>query len=265
MNANTIHRLGSSTFRGWLPPLHWVFDVLQFRLETMTPIPSETPSETAEEKRGFLWTSMRQGMGLVVVTALVAGALPFGVNWIVAARAGAALPLVQLSRAIAGRTAPLAEAPFSLQVWAETARTIAGIHPWFPSWLAAGLSALGVWLNQPLQWLGFWLVYGLGILAVCKLLGATTTLQRFYAATSYAYPPLILFMLHPIPFLGVVAAIVAVVWSFILYVRIVHLITQLDMGRALLSVLLPGAVAILIGLVVVGALTVSVLRISMGM
>lgn len=270
MNANSINRLGSNAVRGWLPPLQWVIEVLQFRLDLVTPPSSETmnatisetSNESAEEKRGFLLTSMRQGMGLVIVTALVAGALPFWVNWIVAARAGTALPLVQLSRSIAQRTA---EAPFSLQVWTETARTIAGIHPWFPGWLAAGLSALGVWLNQPLNWLAFWLVYGLGILVICKLLGATTTLQRFYAATSYAYPPLILFMLRPIPFLGVVATIVAVVWSFILYVRIVHLVTQLDMGRSLLSVLLPGAVAALIGLVIVGAITVSLLRMSLGM
>lgn len=261
MSADSINRFSQNAIRQWFPPLRWVIDVLQFRLVTVTP----SRGDAADEPSGIALTSMRQGLGLVVVTALIAGVLPFWVNWIAAARAGTALPLVQLSRSIAARPTSLAEAPFSLQIWAETLHTIAGIHPFFPGWLAGGLSALGVWLNQPLNWLGFWLVYGLGILVVCKLFGATTTLQRFYAATSYAYPPLLLLILRPVPFLGAVATLVALLWTFILYVRLVHLVTQLDMVRALLSVLLPGAAALLVGLVIVGAFTVAVLRMTFGL
>ncbi len=36
-------------------------------------------------------------------------------------------------------------------------QTIAGLSPNAPGWLAAGLSALGVWVNQPLSWLTAWI------------------------------------------------------------------------------------------------------------
>lgn len=289
MSANLINTTDRQP-NGWLPPLQQVIDVLQFRLdavvgamrdqrEAVAPAAIDAPEMTSDPEllsanvdnppllsevivRSVApITSMRQGMGLVVVTALIAGALPFLFNWAIAARAGTALPLVQL----AGTMDQPADATSSLPwlAWEETLKSIAGLEPRLPGWLAAGLSALGVWINQPLTWLTYWLVYGLGILLVCKLLGATTTLQRFYAVTSYAYLPLLLTMLQPIPYLGPLAALVAIVWTFVLYVRIVQLLTGLNTGRAVLSVLLPGALGLLVALLAAGAFIISLVRMTM--
>ncbi len=269
---------------GWLPPFQQMSDVLQFRLDAVIGVLRDQPAavvvaaiddpeissddlnnlptpDVAAPKNVTLATSMRQGMGLVVVTALVAGLLPFLFNWAIAGQAGTALPLVQLTRTMDQPANASATTPW--QAWEETVKTIAGLEPRLPGWLAAGLSALGDWFNQPLNWLTYWLVYGLGILLVCKLLGATTTLQRFYAATSYAYLPLLLTILRPIPYLGPLAAFVAIVWAFVLYVRIVQLLTGLNTGRAVLSVLLPGALALLVAFLAVGAFIISLVRMTM--
>jgi hypothetical protein len=194
---------------------------------------------------------MRQGIGLVIITALVAGLLPFLVNWVVATQAGTALPFVRLAEAVQQQSERWAAAPIPFAVWGETTNTIAGLDPNAPGWLAALLSALGEWVNWPLRWLTFWLVYGLGILIVAKLLGAQTTLQRFYAATSYAYVPLLLTGLSPIPCLGVLAGLAAMLWAFAIYVHAVDVVTNFGVGKAVLSVILPGAVLLLLSLIVV--------------
>lgn len=258
------NRLNSQGNLGWLPPLQQIIHVLQFRPEAVIRAPAPQAEIANDGLTNLPPTSMRQGLGLVVLTALIAGLLPFIVNWTIAGRAGSALPLAQLARSPLLRAEQFTEAPLFLQPWVEAVRTIAGIQPWLPGWLAAGLSSLGVWLNQPLYWLNFWLVYGLGILIVGKLFGATTTLQNFYAATSYAYVPLILTILRPIPYLGALAVIVGLVWTFILYVRIVQLVTGLEFGPTVLSVLLPGALAALVALVTAGALVASFLRLGLG-
>ncbi len=271
---------------GWLPPFQQMIDVLQFRLDAVVGATrdqdgavnmaslADTHGASAEAeslpapsvataKRIATATSMRQGMGLVVAIALIAGLLPFLVNWVIAGRAGTALPLVQIAGTMDARAGASDSTLLPMQAWEETAKTIAGLPPRLPGWLAAGLSALGVWVNQPLNWLTYWLVYGLGILLVSKLLGATTTLQRFYAATSYAYLPLLLTSLQPIPYLGALATFVAVIWTIILYVRIVQLLTGLNAGHSVLSVLLPGALAMLVALLAVGALILSLVRMIM--
>src|SRR3954453_8639269 len=89
----------NSRLSDWLPPLRQVLAALQFRLEAVigatrkqeTSLPGETISHSA------VATSMRQGLGLVVSLALLAGLLPFLVNWVNAERAGTALPLAQLT------------------------------------------------------------------------------------------------------------------------------------------------------------------------
>ena len=276
---------------GWLPPFQQMIDVLQFRLDAvmgamrdqhtalvitsidepemtepeMTSVKldnSATPALATAQSTATA-TSMRQGMGLVVAMALIAGLLPFLVNWVIAGRTGTALPLVQIARTMDARPGASDSTPLPMQAWEETAKTIVGLPPRLPGWLAAGLSALGVWVNQPLNWLTYWLVYGLGILLVSKLLGATTTLQRFYAATSYAYLPLLLTILQPIPYLGALLTFVAVIWTIVLYVRIVQLLTGLNIGRSVLSVLLPGAVAMLVAFLAVSALILSLVRMIM--
>jgi hypothetical protein len=181
------------------------------------------------------------------------------VNWIAGIRAGTALPLARLADWLSERGASGAGAVLPLDVWMETAQRIAGLDPRLPGWLAALFSALGAWVNWPLNWLTFWLVYGLSVLLVTKLFGAPTTLQHFYAATSYAFVPLVLTAFAPIPCVGVLAGLVALFWAFVLYIHAVQVVTNVGVARAVICVVLPAAALLLFSLIVAGSLLVSVL------
>jgi hypothetical protein len=232
----------------WLPQRSQVVAAVQLRIDEVIG----QYGDERENEDSPATTSMRQGIGLIVVLGLLAGALPFFVNWLTALQAGTALPLAQLARSAGPAAAPNGFLP--IEVWRETVRTMAGIDPWLPGWLAAFLSALGVWITQPLNWLTVWLAYGLGVLVTSKCLGATTTLQRFYAATSYAFTPLLLTALSPIPCVGGLATLVGAAWFVVMYVHAVYLVSGLEMTRALLSVVLPVALAVPLGLVSLAAL-----------
>lgn len=227
------------TVSNWLPQRKQIINAVQLRIHEVIG----ATGDERENEPDYATTSMRQGLGLVVITALLAGVLPFFVNWLRATRAGAALPFVQLAQAVEEMRAGWSNLPLPFEIWRETAQTIAGLEPRAPGWLAAMLSAFGEWINWPLSWLTFWLVYGLGILLVAKMLGAQTTLQRFYAATSYAYAPLLLTGLSPIPCLGALALVMACLWALALYIHAVAVVTNLGVGKAALSVALPAVLA----------------------
>ncbi len=241
------------SFSQWLPQRSQIVAAVQLRIDEVIG----AYGDERENEASPATTSMRQGIGLIVVLGLLAGVLPFLVNWVIATQAGTALPLAQLARSTGSAAGSDGFLPF--EVWRETARAVAGLDPWLPGWLAALLSALGVWINQPLNWLTAWLVYGLSVLTTSKLLGATTTLQRFYAATSYAFTPLLLTGLAPIPYLGTLATLAAAIWFMVMYIHAVYLVSGLDMTRALLSMILPAALALLLGIVSLGALIGSML------
>jgi hypothetical protein len=240
----------------WLPGRDQIASAVQLRIH-------EVIGATGDERENEALpttTSMRQGIGLILVTGLLAGVLPFLVNWIVAAGAGTALPLAQLARQLAARNERWStNPPFGLDIWIETASTVAGLDPRLPGWLAALLSALGEWINWPLRWLTIWLVYGLVVLLVSRLWGATTTLQRFYAATSYAVAPLLLTALTPIPCLGALAGLVAGIWAGVVYVHAVQTVTGLSPGHAALSALLPAALFLSVGILMVGAALITMI------
>jgi hypothetical protein len=240
----------------WLPQTEQVRIALQLRVDEVIG----ATGDEAENEADLATTSMRQGLGLVVLLGLIAGALPFLVNWIQAARAGTTVPLLRLAQSAGEMSAAWGTLPLPLEAWSNTASTIAGLDPRLPGWLAALLSALGEWINWPLNWLALWLVYGLAVLTISKLFGAQATLQRFYAATAYAFTPLLLTALSPVPCLGALATLAGVIWLVVMYIHAVYAVTGLDMGRAILSVLLPAALAVLLGMVVLGATLFSLVR-----
>lgn len=223
----------------WLPSIQQMRSAL--RLDLVTAI----DGDAAEQARlgNCPATTMREGMGLIALAGLAAGFIPFLVNWFLAARWGTVAPFVGVSRDISliitggwGFVGPVG--------------AIAGMGSWLPNWLAAGLSALGVWISMPLHWLAIWIVYGLGVLAVAHFMGATTTLQRFYGGVSYAALPLVLLALTPIPWIGPLIGLAALAWAFIIYVRAVQVVTGLETGLAVLSVLLPPVVVALVSLAI---------------
>lgn len=239
-------------WRSWLPTWTQVRSALTLHVDqVIAPWDEEWHEEAAVTLTS---TSMRQGLGLVVVSALLGGILPFFINWWQAARIGTALPLVEWARYAEQQSRTAAELPPFVLAWTESVRTIAGLPPLLPEWLAAGLSALGAWVNWPLTWLTIWVVYGLGVLAATKVQGATTTLPHFYAATSYAFVPLGLFGLRPLPYIGILFALAGLVWAILIYAQAVRALSYLSNPRLIVSLLAPLVVAVLAGLTVLGVL-----------
>lgn len=235
--------------RSWRPAWLQIRAALALHVEkVIDPWPADEAAVSS-----LTTTSMRQGLGLIVMAALLGGFIPFVVNWVQAAQLGTALPLALWARYAEQQSNVTALAPFA-QAWTETARTVAGLAPNTAPWLAAGVSALGAWMNWPLQWLTVWLVYGLGVLTTLKAQGATTTLPHFYAATSYAFVPLVLLGLQPIPYVGILFGLAGLVWALLIYSEAVRTLAQLSTQRVVISLLAPLAVAALVSLIVVGTI-----------
>lgn len=228
--------------RPWLPDRQQMQNAA--RLQVADAVDGD--ALTRQELAGRPATTMQQALGMVVILALVAGALPFLINWIMAARVGTAAPLLDLANALDRESAIRFGAADPLAVVADTARIVAGLETRLPAWLAALLTALGSWISWPMRWLQLWIVYGLGVLTVAKLLGATTTLQRFYAATGYAALPLLLLALTPIPCLGTLAGLVAIAWSLLIFAQAVQYVTGLQTVHLIVAILLPLAAAAMV-------------------
>lgn len=240
----------------WLPSFGQMSDALRLRLADAIDGDVEKRSDLGDLPA----TSMRQGFGMIVVAGLIAGLIPFVVDLIQALAYGTAVPLAQMASQwdAMGSLVGQGRAPFS--VWREAAETVAGLDPIAPGWLAAFLSALGGWIDWPLRWLTSWIVYGLTVLVIAKLLGAPTTLQRFYAGVSYAYLPLLLLGLTPIPFVGWLFALAAWIWALIVYVRAVRVVAEFDTLRAFVSVISPLLIGLLVSMAIAAASALSVLR-----
>ncbi len=231
----------------WLPAWEQIRAALALHVDQVSG-PWEEEQATATN---WTMTSMRQGMGLVVLAAWLGGALPFVVHWVQAAQMGTALPLLSLVRYAEQQSATAALSPFT-EAWTEAVRTVAGLPPSLPSGLAAALSALGAWANWPLTWLTIWLVYGIGVFVALKVQGATNTLSHFYAATSYAFAPLILLGLRPLPYIGILLGLAGIVWALLIYGQAVRTLTQLSNQRVILSLLAPLVAAVILSLAVLG-------------
>lgn len=201
-------------------------------------------------ERGYVTVTMRQGIGMIVVLGLLAGVLPLFANLWLAIPMRTSVPLAQAADGIAQFLNTYAGyVPFDIA--GHTVQTIAGIEPRMPGFLAAILSALGVWINWPLGWLANWMVYGVLVFAVARMMGAANTLQAFFAATSFTAVPLLLTGLAAIPCIGALAALAGMILGFAVYFEAFRFVTRLDSGRTLLCMVLPPAFFIIIPLLLI--------------
>ena len=211
-------------------------------LHNWLPSPQKMSDAVQLRASGFTETTMRQSLGMVVLLGLLAGFLPFLVNWTQAASVGTALPLARLG----AQASLLQETPLNyistffdpIQL-GELFQVLAGLPQPLPGWLTAFISAFGEWINWPLRWLAVWIVYGALVMVCNNVLGATCRLQPFFAATGFAAAPLLLIGLSPIPCLGRVCSVIGVIWAFIVYSRANEEVTSLPRLRSLTAVTLP--------------------------
>lgn len=214
------------TLRHWLPSTQQMSNAIQLR------------------PRSFGQISMRQALGMILVAGILGGFLSFVVNWVQAASLGTVLPVAQASKSLE-EMAQLVSfglfglAPVNLPALTDTVNTLAGLDQALPGWMAAFLSALGTWISLPLAWLQSWLVYGLLVALTAKALGATMTLQRFYAATGYFAVPLVLTNLTVIPYLGDLLGVVIALWALLVYAKGVQEASRLGPVRVVASLVLP--------------------------
>ncbi len=104
---------------------------------------------------------------------------------------------------------------------------------------APWLWALGAWLGAPMRFWTIWLVGGLLVFMVARMIGARNTLPRFFAATGYAFLPLLLLVLLPVPIVGAVALVVALILFVLAYAQGVQVATQMEWGHVLIAMGLP--------------------------
>jgi len=202
-------------------------------------------------ERGAVSVTMRQGLGMIAVLGLIAGIIPLIANLWLALPLQTTVPLAQAGSSAAQMTAAYgADSP--LGIIGSTIQTMTGLPPQMPGVVAALLSALGIWINTPLTWLAWWIVYGALVFAAARLMGASNTLQTFFAATSFAAVPLLLTGFAPIPWIGPLLAFAGAVLAFAVYYLAMQLVTKLDAGRTALCMLLPLAVGIVLPLVALG-------------
>ena len=127
--------------------------------------------------------TMRQGIGMIVLLALIAGIIPFLANLWLRLTMQTSVPLAQAANSVTPLTT--AYPPTSaITIIGTAVQTIAGLPPRMPGVLAGFLSALGMWINTPLYWLGVWIVYGLFVFGLARLMGARNTLQAFLCRDS---------------------------------------------------------------------------------
>lgn len=241
--------------RPWLPTQDQIRRALELRMADAVGADPADPATPVDSPT----TTMQQAMGLVIAAALTAGFLPSLWDWWQATRAGTAVPLLDLAEQAARGT--LTAFPAPLQPVGDMLQTIAGLEPNMPGWLAALLSALAEWINWPLTWLMYWLVFGIFTLATAKLFGAPTTLQRFYAATGYAAVPLVAVGLSFIPWIGWLFALAGAVLALIAYGRAVRAVTGLSSGESALCVSVPVLLLFILSVVTVAATLASFARI----
>lgn len=287
---------------GWLPSLQQMADALRMdvgqrpvelaTLDDFVIDPEGDPAAREPQPKTVVpaaWhpfaISMRQGFGMICIVGLLAGLIPFLVNWSVAGQAGVALPLAQKVRLYdatvdaltRGRDAtpngaqifygpnagPADETEAALDALNgntldQTTREIAKLSPIWPGWAVAGLSSLGEWINWPLRLLTIWLVYGTLVLLVCHWLGAGTTIQNYLAATSYAALPILLYALTPVPYLGLLAALIGTLGAIIVYFVTARTVTGLNMAQTFLAMVAPLGLAFVLGMILFGLLAISV-------
>lgn len=230
----------------WLSWSNWVPNISQM----WAALSLKTADAVDPFERGMVTVTMRQGIGMIALLGLLAGVIPLIANLWLAVPMRTSVPLAQVADA-AAQFLNVNSGIIPLDIAGATVQTIAGTEPRMPGIFAALLSALGIWINWPLGWLANWIVYGTVVFALARLMGATNTLQSFFAATSFTAVPLLLTGLAPIPCVGPLAGLLGMVLAFAVYFQAMRFVTRLDGGRTVICMLLPPSLVVVVPMMLI--------------
>ena len=123
------------------------------------PIPQQMSDAVQLRRHAYTNISMQQSLGMIILLGLLAGFIPFIVNWVLAARMDAALPLAEAARASirldqALPTFFVGIPGVNSASLIELYPTLAGLPQPFPGWLAGGLDRAGKVVQPPTQLAG---------------------------------------------------------------------------------------------------------------
>lgn len=221
----------------------------------------------------------RRGVSLLVLVALVVGAVAFLVGLVGNLLAGppsAELPagFDQMLKFLPPDAAEAFEGQFleNFKAGIEIGLRVEALPTRLPKLVGRFFEALSVWPHRPLTMLGGFLAYGIWVMLAAKLLGGTGRVQEFLGTAALSAVPYLLLVLEWIPCLGGLLGLVAWVWSTVIWVAATAVahgwaqpVTteagevaryQVSWGRATLAVLLPALV--LFVLIVLGMMVVAV-------
>jgi hypothetical protein len=259
--------------KSWLAD---IFDALRLRGGTLAAV--------AARPDAFM-----RGLLVIIVAALIAG-LPALVSGIAAGFRPAAVEPAELRPEVTGafdmmrpwlRSSGLPDvvidqivetAQGNTQMAGQIAAEIQQLPTALPRPVAEAFKSIGAWLSRPfaaspfplaVASLATWLGYGIFVMLVAKLLGGRGTLHGFFGATGFFAAPHVLTLLSPVPVLGTIAGISALVWGVVIYCVATAASHRLSAGRAVAAVFAP--MIALLALVALSILVISLIVLIAGL
>ncbi len=116
---------------------------------------------------------------------------------------------------------------------------LANVDTPLPRGFVGLFQSVGSWVSRALSALGGWLFYGALVLIAVNLLGGSAKLPDFLGMVALYSIPGLLALFTPIPCLGAFLALIGAVWSIVVYVKAVSVVSGLDGTKSLVAVVVP--------------------------
>jgi hypothetical protein len=205
-----------------------------------------------------------RGIVLIIVVSLVAGLVVFAVNLVERVRPVDVTAIEEQMRQSFEwqyRFMPELQDPEAREMMERTidvvvpmVRELSDVSAPLPQGITGFLNAFGSWLSRALTAIGGWLFYGTLVLLFVNLLGGSAKLPEFLGTVSVYVVPGLLGLLSPIPCVGSLLGLIAMVWSIVVYIKATSVVGKLDAGRAILAVVAPFFALLLLGIILAALL-----------
>lgn len=173
----------------------------------------------------------RRGVTVLVLVALIVGAVAFAVDFITGLTITPEEEIAQAQKGFEQMLQAMSQFmpseymeefrkqfPAYLETGLGIGRGIAALDTPLPRGLITFFQALGRWVHRPLAMLGGLLGYGIWVMLAAKLLGGKGRLQEFLGTAALSSLPYLLLVLEKLPCVGSLLGLVAWVWSTIIWV-----------------------------------------------